>query len=767
MVTTLRSIFTSPPNPARRIWLLGLVLGLALCGGRPPDAAAQAPLWFVNNETTVEEISFRFVDHSTFETDRLREQIATGAPGTFTRFRNLLSFLPGLRARRFPFDPVTLQKDVVRLRQFYQQNGFPSPDVDYPATQLDTTKNKIHVIFTIREGPFLTIRNTDVRTADGSAAAETLLEDRLQDDWTRFQNEELNLAGRYTDFRRTRLTDEISTWLHDRGYAFASVQSEAKVDSLANVVDLRFRVDAGPIATVSDIQLEGMQSVSPSIVLRELPFRVGDRFSVSDVTQGQQRLFDLGLFRVALADVPEQPRDSTVVVRYRVREAKLRAFSGQGGYGTQSGLSLEGSWRHRNFYGGARSFIVGLTADTGLPEEAPSFLPNVLTRSSSQEISRRFRASVTLSQPYLLTDRLSGSIAPFVQERLNPALAPNPDRALDLNERQVGVTSTLVYDFLPSRTLSLQHSFARTRQFLTAAQENQIPDDPSLEIGDDLFNRSIITLNGTFGQADDYINPADGFLVRPTLQLGGYPFESGVEFVQVSGDISGYWPVSEHLELAGRLFAGRMWPFQESRRNLTLSPSPTDQELQLNRIYQNRFSDYLYHAGGGSDVRGWVSRHAGGKVLRKSPSLSNQYVYRPIGGRSKIGFNVEARFPAPGLGSSWRTAAFVDGAYLTPGPLNLTPSSRVPGIISGRDGSPVSTDPSRLLVGTGTGLRYQTSFGFLRIDVAYKLTPDALDLRSANRVGNALDVEDPPPLSDVSSQFIRRFRLHFGIGRSF
>ncbi|PSQ86161.1 MAG: hypothetical protein BRD43_07665, partial [Bacteroidetes bacterium QS_4_64_154] len=181
--------------------------------------------------------------------------------------------------------------------------------------------------------------------------------------------------------------------------------------------------------------------------------------------------------------------------------------------------------------------------------------------------------------------------------------------------------------------------------------------------------------------------------------------------------------------------------------------------------YQNRFSDYLFYAGGGSDVRGWASRLAGGKVLRESSVRREGFVYRPIGARAKIGASVEARFPLPGLGSDWRTAAFVDGAYLTAGSLDLTPPSGV--ALTDPSGKRVSTDPSQFLVGAGAGLRYQTPFGFLRIDLAHKLTPDALDLRTAKDVGAAVQGDTPRPVSDVDTRFIRRFRIHFGIGRSF
>ena len=733
----------------------------------PQTASAQAPLRYVNDRTTVQEISFRFVDSQTFETDRLLGQMATAAPGFWARLRNWGAFLPGLSPRRFPFDPITLQKDVVRLRRFYQQNGFPTPEIDYPASQLDSSRNQIHVILTVREGPSLNIRKTEFLSADGTTTAEKALPAAVRDPWTRYRRTTLRATGRYTDFKRTQIADQVQSWLRNRGFAFAQVRSSAAVDTARYAADLRFYVDAGPRAVVSEIAVDGNASVSRSVIRRELPFAVGDRFSAAAVTEGQQKLFDLNLFRVALADVPKQPRDSTVRVRYRVRETELRAYTGQVGYNTQSGATLDGSWRHRNFYGDARTFIASVTAETGLPENPPTFLPGFLTRSSSQELSRTFRGSVTLRQPYLFSADLSGSLSPFVQERLNPALAPNPDRFLDLNERQYGLTSTLVYDLLPYRTLSLRHSFARTRQFLASGLSDTAAPETPLGREEDLFNKSVFAVNGTFGEADDFINPTRGYIVRPTLQLGGYFFESGVEFVELGAELSGYLPLSDYVELAGRVFVGALRPFDESRDNLTLPPNPSDAALQRNRVYQNRFSDYLLYAGGGSDVRGWSSRLAGGKVLRESPLIEDGFVYRPLGARTKVGVSLEARFPLPGLGPNWRTAAFIDGARLSPGALDLIPPPSVSGVVAGSDGQPVSTDASQLLVGAGAGLRYRTPFGFLRIDLAYKLTPDALDLRSAGDVGRAITNDAPRPLSEVDTRALRRFRLHFGIGRSF
>jgi outer membrane protein insertion porin family len=745
-----------------------LALGLTVA---PLSVRAQAPLQRVDDRTSVSEISFRFVDGQTFAPGRLKAQIATAAPGFFARLQNRFAFLPGLQRRPFRFDPVTLQKDVVRLRRFYQQNGFPSPRIDYPASQLDTTSNTIHVIFTVREGTPLAVRDLSFLAANGEQPVTTRLDGSLQQEWAAFRDRATVQPGeRYTEFKQTQIEDDIQTWLRNRGHAFAQADSEARIDTAATAAALRFRIDPGPLARVSEIVVEGNQTVSDRVVLRELPFRVGDRFSAADVSAGQQQLFDLNLFRVALADVPEQPRDSTVTVRYRVRETNLRSYSGQLGYGTQPGVTLEGSWRHRNFRGGARTLIVSLIADTGYPENPPDFIPSFLSSSATREPSRLFEASAILREPYVFSERLSASLEPFVRERLNPNLGADPTRFLELNERQFGLNTQLIYDFLPFRSLSLQHSLARIQQFRAPTETD------TLDVGDDSFDKSVFSLSGTFGEADDFLNPTRGYIFRPSLEVGG-PFDSGVDFVRLSGGLSGYLPVSSRVELAGRVFGGILWPLEESRANLTLPPSPSDSLKRENGKFQDRFSEYLFYGGGGSDVRGWRSQLAGGKVLRESDIARAGFVYRPIGARLKLGANLEARLPFPGLGTSWRTALFVDAAYLDSGALNLIPPPNVSGTLARPDGEPVSTDPSQLLVGTGGGVRYQTPFGFVRLDVAYKLTPDALDFRRPNAVGQNVvgqnvvgeGAEPAPeaPIDAAPTRPIRRFRLHFGIGRSF
>ena len=109
-----------------------LIAGFALTLAWTGAAVAQDPLFLVDDQTQVRSIRFTFAERQTFEPDLLREQIAlTDQPGLWglgPGFRERLSWIHGIDdVGVHPFLPIEMQKDVVRLRRFYNRNGFLLP----------------------------------------------------------------------------------------------------------------------------------------------------------------------------------------------------------------------------------------------------------------------------------------------------------------------------------------------------------------------------------------------------------------------------------------------------------------------------------------------------------------------------------------------------------------------------------------------------------------------------------------------------------------
>lgn len=717
---------------------------LLLAAVTAATAAGQVPLSAINSETTVRDISFRFVEGSTLTPSALQDRIWHAEPGFWDR---VTRFLPFVDAPQFPFEPIELQRDVVRLERYYERNGFLHPTIDYPASQVDTSSNSIHIIFTIREGPPLIIQDVGFFSDEDSYVAQGL-EGPLRESWIEFRDQvTLETGNRYTEFEGVRLQDQVLSWYKNSGFAFARVNRDARVDSSANTVDLRFHVDSGPRGYVSEIQIEGNESVSDAVVLRELPLSVGDRFSAERLADGQQELFELNLFRVAIAEVPEQPEDSTVVVRYRLREARPRHVTAQTGYGLDQGALVQGSWTHRNFLGGARLLTASATYSTGYgAAQVGGF-------GAAQQKS----ASLSLRQPYLFSRKLSGT--------LSPSYTRGQDDRLGIRYEEVEVNTTLLYSIYNFRTITFRHSISRATP-LGDTENLIIPDTVDLDVQRDIdiFTQNVFSLSASLGRVDDYFRPSRGFRIRPQAELGGVIVQlpDDVDYFKLQNELIGYLPVGGGYTVTGRLFLGNIWPRGESLRQ------------NLPQI-EYRFDRIRYYAGGANDVRGWPADHLGPKFVRADTMRNDEnepvfdddgnvrfenFRLEPAGGLGKIAANVEVRTPFPMFGPSWKGAVFLDVGQVFPADWREE-TFRI------RDISP--TD---FRFGTGVGLRYETLVGFLRLDLGFKINPTLEDLASPEEVYHLRHPEADPDrdirgIEDIDTSIWDRFRLHLSLGQTF
>ena len=231
---------------------------------------AQDALYLVTPETTVRKISFKFPEgNATFEPEELVPQLVTVGPTFWDRFDKLNPFK---RPEIYPFDAIELQKDVVRLRQFYQRNGFPTPRISYSASQFNAKTNRIHVIFAIWEGAPLFVEQIQLISAD-SVSLTQQLPASLRDAWRKF-SEDLaeNTSRRFTDIELLRIQDLILRWFQNNGFAFAQVDAQTEIDEENRTVNLKFLIKAGPIGYFSTIDVEGNQTVSNQILLRRATF---------------------------------------------------------------------------------------------------------------------------------------------------------------------------------------------------------------------------------------------------------------------------------------------------------------------------------------------------------------------------------------------------------------------------------------------------------------------------------------------------------------
>ncbi|GGD98542.1 outer membrane protein assembly factor [Polymorphobacter glacialis] len=194
----------------------------------------------------------------------------------------------------------------------------------------------------------------------------------------------------------------------------------------------------------------------------------------------------------------------------------------------------------------------------------------------------------------------------------------------------------------------------------TRQRDRSAPDDPNNTYFILAFPGAI-----TWDRSDDLLNPSKGFRLSGRVSPE-FSLRSGQNFnyVKLQVDGSVYQPFGDFV-LAGRMHVGGIAGAERGR----IAP------------------DRRFYAGGGGSVRGYDYQGVGPQDAEGSPT----------GGNSLVEASAEVRYRFEAFGSDLGVVGFVDAGQVYPTSL------------------PKFTD---LRYGVGIGLRYFTSFGPVRIDIA-------------------------------------------------
>jgi len=710
-----------------RVMLAGLV-ALLLAG----SAAAQDPLSGVGPATEVRKIEFQFRGENQAFTDKqLRPHIALTARGGLVGIRRALSFILG-PVGNHPFRPLELQRDVVRLRNIYTRSGYLDAKIDYDV-QYDAKDDLVEVAFLVDQGPPLRLRSVRYITPDSTPPR---IAPEIADKWQAFVQAEQETRERFGEAERSGIAERTTRWLRDRGYPFAAAEADALVDTAAYQVDVVVRVQTGLRARIREYLVSGNETVPADHFTRQMPLEPGDWYSAAELEEGRAQLAQLGIVRLALINVPRQSADdSSVVVRLGVTENPPRLVRGEAGVASSGGLSSQVEWTHRSFLGAARTFTVSATAQTGLVAlETPA--------------EQRYRLALSVFQPYVGSRFISAAGGPFIEYRD------------DLRDRSqaVGFEGTLVYATSPLRSLSLGYTLSH-REILDYGFGDDLDpveylpllglaDSATVGVLGSTINRSAITLDGSWGELDEFANPRKGYALRPRLSVTLPGFNTS-EYLLLDLGASAFLPINDRIGFTLRGSAGRIFPFGRSVRQ-TGSESPFVSLLRLR--------DVTFSLGGTRDVWGWGSQLVGPKLpeirFQEDGDVTTATAerYTPVGGLARVQSSAELQLPLPGFDAKWQSFVFLDGGRV------WTPDDR----FALEEGE---LEQDGYFLGTGVGIGYETLVGAVQVALGYKLNPSELDERDPEEVLQALI--DGRPITDVPTDGRRRLQLHFSIGATF
>ena len=346
---------------------------------------------------------------------------------------------------------------------------------------------------------------------------------------------------------------ELKIALGRQGFALAKMgEQQIIVDHQTHLATLVYPVDPGPVARFGTIRVTGSPPFDARHVAEIARFKPGDTFQQDKVDDLRRALIATGLLASATVNVVPEANEHAVDLVVDLQPAPPRTVGGELGYGTGEGLSLQGSWEHRNFF----------------PPEG----------------------AITLRGIAGTREQLAG-----VQFRRNNFR--KRDQVLNLQL----VASHTKYDAYTARTIDLASAFERQSNIiwrkkwtwsvgteLLATDERGIFHDPAQK-QTKTFLLAALPLSLGYDASNDLLDPTSGFRLSwrlsPEYSLQGGSFG----YVRGQFDASVYEPVSSRTVLAGRIRIGSIF----GASALDMAPS-------------RRF-----YSGGGGSVRGYGYQRIG------------------------------------------------------------------------------------------------------------------------------------------------------------
>ena len=500
-----------------------------------------------------------------------------------------------------------VKRDVIRIRRFYQRRGFDDVIVNYRIDEQNKEWQKA-IVFEIIENTPIRIRDVNLKINASTQDSVRIYNDA---DFKKAIGKLPYREGkRYETIKKTETEGKLVGILRNLGYPYASSEVQPKIDSTAKKADVMLISTPGPRAHFDSVIVEGEDNLASKYIKRETGINEGELFSEKKLREAQREVFNHHLLRFALINIPEQPKDSTINIKIRVKEKPLRSVQLRFGIGNLTRIDNgwadfyklfrgQASWTHRSLRDRGERFTVSANA------------------SAIEQ-----RLSTNYLFPYVYNTKTSVILSPFVEHKLEPSY----------EIVRGGMTNSFIYHYSSNLTGTFSYEFSLNNEITRNTQES-LPD--SIQS----YNVSSFTLNSFYGRS--FKRGKRGWSFQPFWELSGLFGESTYSFQKAGMDVRKFTSLTDNIIFAKRInFAGIYYAKQDSL--------PSDI-----RIYK----------GGTNSVRGWNRQELG----PKRPIIDEQGEFEqfvPIGGRASFSFNAEFRFQLNQLIKGFGVATFLDGGQV-------------------------------------------------------------------------------------------------------
>ena len=404
-----------------------------------------------------------------------------------------------------PYNPPTLDADLLRLKKFYFDHGFLECIVRVDHVQEDLEQHSVRIVIALDEGQPTLVTTVSL---DGTMPPQLPVTAKLLADLPLRPQQRLNKE----DFDRSKIL--LLTRLHDASYARAQVVPHTEVDPEHHTAAVTFTIVPGAQTVFGHLAIKGEKQIEERAIRRQLTIHEGQLVSDKDISASADAIYNMGMFHAVTPQaLNPEAADEPLDVEFEVRERTPHSFQVGVGYGTTEGFHTEVQWTNRNLQAGAQQ----LTLSGGVS-------------ALEQKIEAR------LSLPYFLAARTAFSDTLFVRNQkqlsINPAgtlfgVQEGTHTAFDLfsygNEARVEHHFTETLTGVVGLSLS-RNDFSNVDEAALTEVEQEIAQDNTLLVQFAEMQRNT---------SRSLLNPTQGTVLRGRIDHSYAGLVSDVSFVKL------------------------------------------------------------------------------------------------------------------------------------------------------------------------------------------------------------------------------------------
>ena len=607
------------------------------------------------------------------------------------------------------FDPVLYQRALKQIEDLYKSQGYLSVKAGPPKLdRIGGDPNRLDIGIPIVEGQQSRVGKLIVE-GDGDAPraeVDQAIVLRVGQPFSFLQAEE----------GRAALTQIFTR----RGHLYARVEDDEEFvegpDGQSRV-DVRYRIQPGPVVKVGFVEVVGQRRTVESLVLNLVGLRPGDVLTPEVLDRGQQALLRTGLFFSATL-TPRNPEvaESEKTVQVQLRERPTRDFQASLGFSLADGPRATAQYTQGNLFGRNLTFSAVGKADYPIWRFSSVICPAGVISASQCEtqydlspeiIERVLDFGLSVPRLYPFTDALRASVD-LIHER-----AVRASYRFSKYSSQVGVELTRRRPFTAG--LAYEFGFQQLEKGVQSVEDALAGLDRNisrLPNGQMLFGS--LRPTAVLDLRDDPARPRAGFLLQLNADYlrsytGGDTTTSDgvtkvhVNLIRAQGLAAGYVPLPFLSSIVfsargGRIFALDSQSLTPGDRRFYLGGSTSLRGFHEDAVQPQDLITQLH-----SQVRSCEATLTDLGCTREAVLL--QAGVASDGGDVFMAFGAELRIP---LAQSIEVALFWDSGNLWDTLDGLT------------------KNPFVLRHAVGSGLRWLTPIGRMAIDIGVNLAPDSL-----------------------------------------